>query len=103
MSTVSTKVSNLSSRILLSIGLSMEPCGTPLSVRLNFQSSRYPASSSFFMRWRKRPSWIFSLSAERISSCGKDPKQAEPIDHRHQIDEPSLRADVGDVTTPDLV
>src|SRR5439155_8330608 len=28
---------------------------------------------------------------------------AEPIDHRHQIDEPSLQADVSDITTPDLV
>ena len=27
----------------------------------------------------------------------------EPIDHRHQIDEASLEADVGDVTTPDLI
>ena len=41
----------------------MEPCGTPLSVLLNFQSSMYPASSSFLTRVRNRPSWICSASA----------------------------------------
>jgi hypothetical protein len=44
----------------------MEPCGTPLSVLLNFHSSMYPASRSFLTRLRNRPSWICE------SSCRDD-------------------------------
>jgi hypothetical protein len=30
-------------------------------------------------------------------------RPTEPIDNRHQIDKPSLQADVGDITTPHLI
>lgn len=54
----------------------IEPCGTPLSVLFSFQSSIYPASSSFLTRLMNRPSWMCSASAEMMRSWSREPKQS---------------------------
>jgi hypothetical protein len=69
----------------------IEPCGTPLSVRLNFQSAKYPALSNCCMRWINGPSWMCSLSAETISSWSRLLKQPEmsPPGSREAVMPPS--------------
>src|SRR6266704_3416132 len=47
------------------IGLTTPPCGVPLRVALNFQSSRYPAVSRFSMSRMNRLSWIVSRRIEQ--------------------------------------
>ena len=58
------------------IGDATPPCGTPLSVAFQTQSSRYPAGSMFRTSRRNRLSWIFSPRLDSMTSWSRLPKQS---------------------------
>jgi hypothetical protein len=48
-------------------GEAQPPCGAPLRVAFQTQSSRYPACSMFRNSRRNRLSWIFSARIESMT------------------------------------
>ena len=59
------------------IGEATPPCGVPLSVAFQVQSSRYPAVSMAHTSRRNRLSWIFSARIDSRTSWSRLPKQSE--------------------------
>src|SRR6266498_106406 len=70
--------------MLLSTGDATPPCGQPLSVALNRQSSRYPALSMPSTSLRSRLSWIFSPNVDSMTWWSSESKALGDV----ALDEP---------------
>src|SRR5215470_13795171 len=59
------------------IGLATPPCGAPLSVAFQRQSSRYPALRMWLISRSSRPSWIPWVRIDSMTWWSRLPKQSE--------------------------